>query len=174
MNPSASPRRHTLITLLRSALDAMVDDLIERLHAAGHPGVRRAHSSIFENLDSDGTRLTVLAERAQVAHPSMSELVSSLERLGYLERARDPADGRARIVRYTAKGRALQRLALDEIGEIEAAWVRRLGPVVGPEVGSALRAALDAAGDADSATTPAAAGDGAGGLDHGGNDLRLE
>jgi DNA-binding MarR family transcriptional regulator len=142
MGPSGSPPRHTLITLVRAALADMVDDLIARLHAAGHTGIRRAHSAVFENLDRDGTRLTALAERAHMTHPAMSELVGSVERLGYVERVPDPTDGRARIVRFTPAGRALQRFALAEIAKIETAWSRRLGPVVGPELMSALLRAI--------------------------------
>ncbi|MBP2368494.1 MarR family winged helix-turn-helix transcriptional regulator [Pseudonocardia parietis] len=141
----SSPRRHTVITLLRAVHDAMVDELIARLHAAGHPDIRRAHSSVFENLDRDGTRLTVLADRAQMTHPSMSELVSAVERLGYVERVRDTADGRARVVCFTPAGRNLQRLALTETAEVEAAWLERLGPRVGAGLRTALLTALDTA-----------------------------
>ena len=143
MESPARPHRQTLITLVRATLEAMLDELIERLHAAGHAGIRPAHSRVFENLDPDGTRLTVLAERAQMTHPSMSELVSSLEQLGYVVRVPDPADGRARMVRFTQAGRTVQRVALAEIDAIETAWIRRLGPTVGPEFIPALTRAVD-------------------------------
>ncbi|MQA13146.1 MAG: winged helix DNA-binding protein [Pseudonocardiaceae bacterium] len=116
----------------------MLDELVERLAAAGYPEVRASHSQVFENIDRDGTRLTELADRAQLTHPSMSELVSSLERLGYLERVVDPADGRARLVRLTTTGRALQRRALDELTDIEAGWLRRWASTLGPELAGAL------------------------------------
>lgn len=138
MSPHARPRGHTLITLFRHTLDAMVDELIERLHAAGYTDIRPAHSRVFENLDPDGTRLTTVAERARMTHPSMSELITSLEQLGYVERVNDPADGRVRMVRLTTGGRTLQRLALAEIAEIETEWTRRLGPAVGPGLTQAL------------------------------------
>lgn len=149
--PETQQRGHTLITLFRDAGRGMTSELVDRLAARGYPEVRPAHSRVFENLDPAGTRLTELAERAQMTHPSMSELVTGLERQGYLERVADPADGRARIVRLTAAGRALQRVALAEIGEIEDDWRRRLGPEVGP----ALRAALlDAIGERRDAAMP--------------------
>lgn len=136
----AQRRRHTLVTLLSDAGRAMRDELVQRLAALGYPGIRPAHSRVFENLDPEGTRLTELAERAQLTHPSMSELVGTLERLGYLERVPDPGDGRARLVRLTTEGRALQRVALAEIAEIEDAWLGRLGPDVGPGLRDALTA----------------------------------
>lgn len=131
-------RRHTLITLFSQAGRAMLDDLVARLTARGYPEIRGVHSRVFEHLDPEGTRLTELADRAQLTHPSMSELVGDLERLGFVERVADPADGRARVVRLTAAGRAMQRVALAEIAEIEDAWLRRLGP----QGASGLREAL--------------------------------
>ncbi|GEL17966.1 MarR family winged helix-turn-helix transcriptional regulator [Pseudonocardia asaccharolytica] len=142
VNPAV--RRHTLVTVMRAAVQEILEELVVRLAAAGYPQIRVAHSQVFENIDADGTRLTVLAERGRMAHPSMSELVADLERLGYLERVLDPTDGRARLVRLTGRGRALQRLALAELAEIEAAWLRRLGAALGPEAARALDAALGA------------------------------
>lgn len=139
------PRRQTLITLFLGAAHEMVDELVERLTAAGHSDLRPAHSRVFENIDADGTRLTELADRARMTHPSMSELVTGLARLGYVERVPDPADGRVRLVRLTPAGRALQRVALREIAEIESAWTARLGPEVGPGLWPALSRALGSA-----------------------------
>ncbi len=136
----APMRRRTLITLFSDAGRAMLDELVRRLAAHGYSEIRPAHSRVFENLDPEGTRLTVLAERAQLTHPSMSELVATLQQLGYLERVPDQGDRRARLVRLTAEGRALQRIALAEIAEIEEAWLRRLGPDAGPALREALHA----------------------------------
>jgi len=77
-------------------------------------------------LDPGGTRLTELAARAGITHQSMSELVSVLERRGYLERRADPVDGRARIVCLTDKAKQMLRLALKEGAVIEADWDQRL------------------------------------------------
>ncbi|MFC5995682.1 MarR family winged helix-turn-helix transcriptional regulator [Pseudonocardia hispaniensis] len=136
----ATARRHTLVTVLRAAVQEILEELVDRLAAAGHPRIRVAHSQVFENLDPNGTRLTVLARRARMAHPSMSELVADLERLGYLHRVPDPTDRRARLVQLTVRGRALQRLALAELAELEAAWLRGLGAKLGPEAVDALAA----------------------------------
>jgi DNA-binding MarR family transcriptional regulator len=138
-------REHTLITLLLLAAHEMIDELVERLAGAGYPDIRPAHSRVFENIDGDGTRLTVLADRARMTHPSMSELVNGLQGLGYVERVPDPEDGRARLVRLTPAGRALQRVALREIAKIEAAWSARLGPEVGPALSPALTRVLGSA-----------------------------
>jgi DNA-binding MarR family transcriptional regulator len=85
-----------------------------------------AHHPLFESIDPGGTRLTVLAARAGMTHQSMGELVRGLELGGYLERRADPSDGRARLVALTPTGRAAVRLAVKEIGAIEAAWLERV------------------------------------------------
>jgi DNA-binding MarR family transcriptional regulator len=115
----------TLIALFRQTARLMVDELIEGLHAAGYRDMTAAHHPVFENIDPEGTRLTVLAARAGMTHQSMGELVQMLERRGYLERRADPSDGRVSLVRLTAKGRRAVRQAVEEIARIEAAWLDR-------------------------------------------------
>jgi DNA-binding MarR family transcriptional regulator len=103
----------------------MVEELIERLHAAGDEHATAAHHPVFESIDPEGTRLTVLAARAGTTHQSMGELVGTLERRGYVERVADPDDARARLVRLTERGRWAVRLAMAEIAEIETEWLER-------------------------------------------------
>jgi DNA-binding MarR family transcriptional regulator len=103
----------------------MVAELVERLNAAGYPDISAAAHPVFENIDPDGTRLTELAARTGMTHQSMGELVSLLERRGYLERRSDPSDGRVRLVALTAQGRRVVRDALNEIAAIEAEWLAR-------------------------------------------------
>jgi DNA-binding MarR family transcriptional regulator len=124
---STKQARPFLITLLLRAQHQMVQELVRRLAAAGFADIRPAHSRVFENLDlRHGTRLIDLAERAQMTHQSMSELVASLEERGYVERRPDPADRRARIVCLTPKGRKFMRVTLPQIAAIEEEWLRRL------------------------------------------------
>ena len=117
-------RQVTLISLFRRTAHLMVAELVDRLAAAGYPDLPAATHPVFENLDRDGTRLTDLAARADMTHQSMGELIDTLERRGYVERRPDPGDGRARLVCLTAKGREMVRVALREIGAIEAQWTQ--------------------------------------------------
>jgi DNA-binding MarR family transcriptional regulator len=114
----------TLISLLRRTSQRMVDEITERLEAAGYPDAPPSFHPVFENIDPGGTRLTVLAARAGLTHQSVGEVVSELQRLGYVERTTDPYDARARLVRLTGKGRTLVKIALREIAAIEAKWYR--------------------------------------------------
>ncbi len=124
-NPSAEERVVTLISLLRRTNHRMVDEITERLEESGFPDSPPSFHPIFENIDPEGTRLTVLASRAGLTHQSVGEVVVELERRGYVERIPDPSDGRARLVRLTDDGRALVRAAIQHIGAIEQEWTSR-------------------------------------------------
>lgn len=67
--------------------------------------LRAAHTSLFPHIDLKGTRATTLAERLGVSKQAISPLIDELESWGFLERIRDPSDGRAKLVRFsTAPG----------------------------------------------------------------------
>ena len=124
---SARRRPENLAILLREPYRVGNQRLVERFAERGHPEVRGPHGNVFEYLDGDGTRVSVLAERAQITKQSMAELVYHLERHGYVERVPDPADGRAKLVRSTPRGEEIYAIARDFVTEIEAEWTERLG-----------------------------------------------
>lgn len=119
---SERERPTTAIALFRRTAREMVSELVARLAAAGFPDISGTHHPVFENIDLGGTRLTVLAARADLTHQSMSELVRTLEHRGYVERRPDPSDGRARLVCLTPKGLRMIRQASHEIALIERKW----------------------------------------------------
>jgi DNA-binding MarR family transcriptional regulator len=57
----------------------------------------------------------------------MGYLVDYLVERRYLERVPDPTDGRAQIVRRTARGWAVNRLARRVVAEVQAEWTAGLG-----------------------------------------------
>jgi DNA-binding MarR family transcriptional regulator len=116
-----------LAILLREPFQAMTDVLLARLAARGHGAVRQPHAAVFEFLDDEGTRVSVLAERARITKQSMAELVAHLEDHGYVARAPDPADGRAKLVRATAKGEEVFAIARETTAELEALLEERVG-----------------------------------------------
>ena len=89
---------------------------LEEYSRAGHRKLQSSHQAILTYLSLDGTRLTELAARASMTKQAMGQLVDEVERLGYVERIPDPSDGRAKIVRFTRKGRMLIKEGT-EIGE---------------------------------------------------------
>jgi DNA-binding MarR family transcriptional regulator len=128
-----------LAILLREPFRAMSEQLIERLAERGHPEVRYAHGNVFQYLDDDGTRVSDLAQRAGMTKQSMAQLVEHLEGHGYLERIADPADGRAKLVRTTARGAEVFAVVRDFVAEVEARLEARLGTAKLQRLRSLLR-----------------------------------
>ena len=124
---SARDAPENLAILLREPFRTMSEQLIERLAQRGHPEVRYAHGNVFQYLDDDGTRVSVLAQRAGMTRQSMTQLVEHLERHGYVERVADPADGRAQLIRATARGADVFAVVREFVAEVDARLDARLG-----------------------------------------------
>ena len=59
---------------------------------------------------------------------AMNQLLRSLEGLGYIVRSDAPDKGRARIVRFTKRGRAAYAKIHDILRDVEREWSAELGP----------------------------------------------
>ena len=139
--PQTTARRtpENLAILLREPFRIGSERLHQRLAESGHPEIRPPHGNVFQFLDDSGTRVSVLAQRAQVTKQSMAELVAHLERHGYVERVPDPGDGRAKLVRATARGSEVYAIARQFVAEIEQQWTERLGKAKMRQVRELLR-----------------------------------
>jgi len=124
---------------VKRARDALVEGVRRGLHGAGTAVPRASHAQVFESLDPGGTRLTVMAERARMSHQAMGEMVDELLRQGFLERVPDPADGRARLIRPTARGRAELVRAGTELKRLHDRWQAELTDVTVAQVVAALQ-----------------------------------
>ncbi|MFL6080176.1 MAG: MarR family winged helix-turn-helix transcriptional regulator [Ornithinibacter sp.] len=101
--------------------------IFEAMHEAGFDDLSLAQSRLLMGIDPDGTRLSVLAARAQIAKQTATALVDRLERAGYVERVPDPGDGRARLVRLTGRALDAVPVARAEEDRIEQEWTQHLG-----------------------------------------------
>ena len=113
-----------------------------------------AHIALFRYPTLDGQRPTELAAQMQITKQSVNDLLGQLQERGYLTRDVDPADGRARVVRLTAKGHRLERIVNDQARAAELA----IADMLGPRRFSQLRAALEdvareVGGPADTSTS---------------------
>jgi MarR family transcriptional regulator, organic hydroperoxide resistance regulator len=63
---------------------------------------------VIELFEEDGLRGGELAERLGVEPPTITKMLRSLERCGFIERRRDPQDARSFRVYLTNEGRALE------------------------------------------------------------------
>ena len=113
--------------LMYIASRSAANRIFEALQERGFDDATIAQSRLMMGIDPDGTRLSVLAERAQIAKQTATALVDRLERAGYVERVPDPSDGRARLVRMTARAQAALPIARAEEARIVAEWQAHLG-----------------------------------------------
>lgn len=125
---TSEPHPENLGILLREPFRIGSEQLHERFAERGHPEVRAPHGNVLQFLDDEGTRVSTLAQRAQITKQSMAELVAHLERHGYVERVPDPSDRRAKLVRATPRGGEVYALAREFVAELDAEWTKRLGP----------------------------------------------
>jgi len=113
--------------LLRVPAQAIQRRIIKELNAAGFDGLAMPHMAVLQFPGPDGVRPGTLAQRAGTSKQAMNRLLGSLETLGYLVRNDTPNEGRARVVRFTKRGRAAYAKVHDILREIEREWSDELG-----------------------------------------------
>jgi DNA-binding MarR family transcriptional regulator len=127
LSGSSGDVRPNLGILLRDPFQEVVRRVSVGLADAGFDDLRPAHTAVFQHIEAGGSRLTDLAERAQITKQSMGYLIDYLEQRGYLERRPDPSDRRATLISLTDRGWDQVRAALRIIATIEEEWTRGLG-----------------------------------------------
>ncbi|MBP6104919.1 MAG: MarR family winged helix-turn-helix transcriptional regulator [Steroidobacteraceae bacterium] len=101
--------------------------VLTRFAERGHTGLQPAHTAVITNLNLEGTRLTELARHASMTKQGMGQLVDELQRLGYVERVPDPTDNRAKIVRFSERGRRLMLHGVESGDLIQREYARLIG-----------------------------------------------
>ena len=102
-------------------------DFFEALGGAGYTDIRMRHTALFEALDEEGTRGSVLAERLGMTQQAMAQLLDDTQAAGYITRIPDPTDRRARVVMLTDRGQAAVDLCYALLTRIEREYARLLG-----------------------------------------------
>lgn len=98
--------------------------------------------TLIPHLELEGTRITTLADRLGISKQAVGQLVDDLEELGVVSRTSDPEDGRAKLVRFTDRGRVglLEGLAL--LAELEQELELVVGASALQSTGRTLRRIL--------------------------------
>ena len=118
--------------------------LVARLAEAGFPEVRASFGAVLVPLfQQDDLRVGDLASRAGLSKQSLTGLLHECETAGFVERRRDPADGRAFRVRLTRRGRRFQRVAETVLDELDSEVVARLGRSDRDALIAALKGLMD-------------------------------
>lgn len=113
--------------LLRDPSLVLGELIAEELARRGFGDLRPALLTVGQHLRSDGSRVTELAEQALLTKATVVHTVDELERLHYIRRIPDPADGRAKLVVPTERAVAAERAARDAIAQVRNAWAQLLG-----------------------------------------------
>lgn len=113
--------------LLRVPAQAIHRRIIKELNGAGFEDLQLPHIAVLQFPGPDGVRPSTLAERAGMSKQAMNRLLGSLQDSGYLLRSDAPDEGRARVVRFTKRGRAAYSKIHDILRDVEQEWSGELG-----------------------------------------------
>ncbi|HWC23595.1 MAG TPA: MarR family transcriptional regulator [Flexivirga sp.] len=105
----------------------MEDRIFRAIQDAGFDDWTLTQCRVFQRVAPNGSRLTDLADQAQLTKQSTGVLVDQLENLGYVRRVPDPTDGRARLIVIEKRGRRVVKVAKAAAEEILAEWKSYLG-----------------------------------------------
>lgn len=130
--------------LLAKASARINELLLARFAEEGFSEVRASFGSVLVPLfEDDGRRAGELANASRLSKQAMTSLVAQCEAAGLVERERDPADGRASIVRLTARGLAFRDVAERVLDEVDSELRARLGTKTTDALTTALKGVMD-------------------------------
>jgi DNA-binding MarR family transcriptional regulator len=125
---------------------ALNEDVMTRLGARGHGGLRFSHGFVVQHLVEGPVAVGELARRMGVSQQAASKVTAELESLGYVERSADPADRRVRRVGLSERGRQAIEDTRAARAEVAGELAERLGARRVETLRRGLLEALEAAG----------------------------
>lgn len=109
-----------LAILVVGAARVVADRLGEAVGAAGIDDMRTPYGYVIRALADRDRTLTELAELLAVSKQAAIKVVDEMEARGFLDRVAHPGDRRVKLLRLTAKGRAVRETALTASRNLEA------------------------------------------------------
>jgi DNA-binding MarR family transcriptional regulator len=125
--------------MLRVVWQWVRDEMYAGVVAAGFDDLSAAHVGLWRYPGLEGVRPSQLAGRAGITKQSVNDLLRYLEGHAYVRRVPDSADGRARVIRLTSKGRRLQQTIYAEAGAAQL----RIADILGPRRFAQLHSSLE-------------------------------
>jgi DNA-binding MarR family transcriptional regulator len=126
--------------LLGLGYQTFVDELNSWMADQGFADLGRNYGYVFRALHEEPLQLNQLAERLGMTNQGALKIVNEMESRDYVDRHDDPQDGRAKLLKLAARGKAAVKAARRFHSSFELALRKRLGAA---KV-DALRAALEA------------------------------
>jgi DNA-binding MarR family transcriptional regulator len=133
-----SRRGADLALLLLGGFRFMADEATTRLAARGYPGVRPAHDFALRAVADGAVSVSEVGRRTSVSKQAAAKTVAFLEESAYVERSRDPRDGRRARLTVTDRGYALMRDGEAVFDELREQWESLVGPERVAELQNAL------------------------------------
>jgi DNA-binding MarR family transcriptional regulator len=126
--PSSDERRQGVAELLLRCARRINDRALDKVSSrADAIPVRGSHESLLAQLDAEGTRVSELARRLEISKQAVSQSIAELELMDIVEAIPDRADGRARLVRLTDKGRQVISQGRAALHGVEAELEKAIG-----------------------------------------------
>ncbi|MGW5263586.1 MarR family winged helix-turn-helix transcriptional regulator [Microbispora sp. NPDC004025] len=105
----------------------LIDELHAELARQGHPHARPMHGFVMQAIGTEGTTAVDLGRTLGVSKQAAGKTIETLERIGYVERARDPRDTRRKIVRLTPSGLDMLLRSARIFDDLRARWAAVIG-----------------------------------------------
>ena len=119
----------TVGSMLRTVWTEVIDEVFEKLVAAGFEDLRPVHRPILRDLLTSNLRPSELATRLGLSKQAANDLVREFEAKGYITLEADPDDGRAKRIVATDRGWSL----IDAASGLSQAVGRHWATLVGEE-----------------------------------------
>ncbi len=145
----AGKAQHRPGALLRMAWEQLQRELVDALRDAGYGELSQLQHPLMRYPPADGLRPSQLAERLQLSKQAVNDSLRDFESLGLIRLERDPADGRARIIRFTEVGWRFYQEAAEASGRVGERWAAQIGEERFHAVVAGLEAILALYPDAD-------------------------
>ncbi len=116
--------------LMRGLLHAfywMDESLQNHLRAGGWPHVSRTQSMIMVNIADGITRPVDLARNLGISRQAAQQVLADMEKQGLIKLVPDSHDARAKVVRFSSRGKGIVNAALRAVAAIDQELERRLG-----------------------------------------------
>lgn len=138
-----------LTFLLGIAFQLVLAEFVRRVKAEGYRDLRPSHGMVFQILYPEGATSTELAERLGVTKQASGQLVTELEKRGYVERREHPQGGRRRLIVLTDKALGHLRVAGTVLHQLEAEIADKVGDTDLNALRTALSQVIRAMADGD-------------------------
>lgn len=119
--------QHNLARHLSDVAEEFERRLMNKSVERGHKGLKMSFAIVLSRVGFAGSRLVDIAEQHGMTKQAVSQIANEIEELGYIRRVPDPADGRAKNIVFTGKGRRLIRDSTDAVHDVEREFAELIG-----------------------------------------------